>query len=214
MAPPTYISHLLIVVILATVVTVVVTSTEAPSPIAAAPSSAAEVFLRSRCGTTRNSTVCYDTLLPFAGTFNGSQVRIFTAASSIAFAQLHSFLVELQHLQAGGGITVTVISRGDQALGACAHDVGEGVNGETAALPYLRILETPGISKEKAKDALFNVQSSITAAEERSWMCIEDFIDGGDEVLGSPVGKKVVAMSRNCTIYNNIALDLTAGIIL
>ncbi|CAL4916531.1 unnamed protein product [Urochloa decumbens] len=209
MAPAANISHLLIiVVILATFA--IATSTAKPSQVAAAPSSAAEAFLRSRCGTTKYPTVCYNALLPFVNTFNGSQVKISSVATSVVFGQLRAFLVELQRLQAAGGTGTG--SRGDQALGACVHDVGMGIDEETEAMPYLRVLETPGISKEKAKHALFYVQSSIGGVASFSESCIEDFVDAGDVTLGSPVGKRVVAMTRNCNMYIDIALHLVASI--
>ncbi|CAL4916535.1 unnamed protein product [Urochloa decumbens] len=210
MAPAANISHLLnIVVILATFA--IGTSTVKPSSqFAAAPSSAAEAFLHSRCGTTKYVSVCYNALLPFVNTFNGSQVKISSVATSVVFGKLRAFLVELQRLQAAGGTGTG--SRGDQALGACVHDVGMGIDEETEAMPYLRVLETPGISKEKAKHALFNVQSSISGVASFSELCIEDFVDAGDVTLGSPVGKKVVAMTRNCNMYIDIALHLVASI--
>ncbi|MBS2589741.1 hypothetical protein KFY49_25560, partial [Salmonella enterica subsp. enterica serovar 1,4,[5],12:i:-] len=53
--------------------------------------SSATAFLRSRCATTRYPDVCYDSLLPYASTFQTSHVKLAVAAANVAAAKLRAF---------------------------------------------------------------------------------------------------------------------------
>lgn len=72
---------------------------------AALPSPAALEFLRQRCnpGPTimeeKYVGYCYDSLLPVAGTFNGSRLRVVGAAVEVLVGNFRSLLAELRRLE-------------------------------------------------------------------------------------------------------------------
>ncbi|TVU23831.1 hypothetical protein EJB05_26214, partial [Eragrostis curvula] len=172
-------------------------------------SSADDAFLRARCATTKNATTCYKALLPFASSFNGSQVRISFAATAVAFGQLRSFLAELRRLQAAGGTGTG--SPGDQALAGCVMAIVDGGEGEEEALSCLHRLEFPGSNKERAS-AFFWARQQLSSAGSCTEGCIRNFVEAGNPTFSSNVGKKVVAMATTIDQYVDIALYLVVGI--
>ena len=57
-----------------------------PPPCVAPPSAAA--FLRARCATTPYAVACYDTLIPYACTFQTSHIKLARAAADVNLAWL------------------------------------------------------------------------------------------------------------------------------
>ncbi|KAL6601557.1 hypothetical protein ACP70R_044777 [Stipagrostis hirtigluma subsp. patula] len=164
-------------------------------------------FLRECCANTSNAAVCYDSLLPSAGSFHGNHVKVALAAGAGAFVRLRGFYHELRRLQRTG----TGAGRAaDMALGPCVTIASMVLQTEGDWLASLRRLETAAGRRrgEQAKSDLFNAQFRIGAVGSAATGCTDDLESCGEAVLASPVGKKVAAIVKNVDLYSVIAQEL------
>ncbi|KAG0528603.1 hypothetical protein BDA96_05G025700 [Sorghum bicolor] len=101
-------------IVVAAAATLTTTTTEA-----AAASPAAAEFLQGRCSPSVMPKViarhCYDSLLPEAGSFNGSSIRVIGAATELMVANFRSLLAELRKLN----------GTKQYKLGKCAEQAAE-----------------------------------------------------------------------------------------
>ncbi|XP_022680065.1 uncharacterized protein Os08g0218700/LOC_Os08g12160-like [Setaria italica] len=174
------------------------------------PAPADSRFLRTCCANTTNASACYDSLIPFAGSFHGNRVRAARAAAVLAFSRLRGFHDELRRLQprAGAGRVV------DLALRFCATSAEVSLGREGDSLAELRRLETAAGRRrgEQAEWDLYNARLYVGGIGPCATSCVDDLASIGDAVLASPVGKKVVAWAADVRLCGDIALDLVASI--
>ncbi|RCV12303.1 hypothetical protein SETIT_2G258200v2 [Setaria italica] len=182
----------------------------APSP---APPPADSRFLWACCANTTNASICYDSLLPFAGSFHGNRVKVARAAAVIAFGRLRGFYDELRRLQLQpGGTGAGRVA--DSALGSCATSADVSQGREVDLLAILRRLETAAGRRrgEQAEWDLHDANLYAGSVQSCTMWCVDGFASAGDAALASPVVKKVVAWATNLHLYGDIALDLVASI--
>ncbi|KAL6655031.1 hypothetical protein ACP70R_005857 [Stipagrostis hirtigluma subsp. patula] len=175
-----------------------------------APPSDAEAdkrFLRECCANTSNAAVCYDWLLPSAGSFHGDHVKVALAAGAGAFARLRGFYHELRRLQRTG---IGAGRVADMALGPCATMALVVLETEGDWRASLRRLETAAGRRrgEQAKSDLFNAQFRIGVVGRAATACTDDLASAGEAVLASPVGKKVAAIVADVELHGVIAHEL------
>ncbi|CAN6196514.1 unnamed protein product [Urochloa humidicola] len=186
------------------------TNGKLPAP---APPAADRRFLWTCCANTTNASVCYDSLLPFAGSFHGNRVLVGRAAAVLAFARLSGFHNELRHLllQPGGTGAGRMV---EGTLRFCATSAEDTLGREWKALAALRRLETAAGRRrgEQAEWDLFNARLYVGGVGSCGTLCVDDLTSTGDEVLATPVGKKVVAWEANLRSYGDIALHLVTSI--
>ncbi|KAK3130850.1 hypothetical protein QOZ80_6BG0498780 [Eleusine coracana subsp. coracana] len=171
----------------------------------------ADKFLRACCANTSNAAVCYNSLHPLAGSFEGNLVKVSSAATVIAYARLRIFDAELRTLlRRGTGAGESV----DRALKSCMMAFELWLAEEDGVLAKLRRLETAAGRKEKqAKSNLQYVNLAVADVESATGdTCMDDFINSADGVLASPVGKKMLAGNATVHLYGGIALELVASI--
>jgi pectinesterase len=180
-----------------------------PPALAPVPPPAGSRFLWTCCANTTNASICYDTLLPFTGSFHGNRVRVARAASVIAFARLRSFCDELRRIQLQPGGTGAG-RLADSALRSCATSANVSLSREGDLMARLRRLETATGRRrgEQAEGDLHEATLYAASVESCTMWCLDDFADTGD----APVVKKVVAWATNLQLYGDIALDLVASI--
>lgn len=173
---------------------------------------AEDKFLRACCAKIKDATVCYDSLLPRAGSFEGNLVKVATAAAIIAYEQLRSFDAELRSLlRSGTGAGEPV----DKVLESCVEYFEEvPLSNQDSVLATLQRLQTVDGRKGKhAKSDLDDASLAVGEVESATnLLCMEDFIRSSNGALVSPVGKKMVAGNATVTLYGGIALDLVASI--
>ena len=81
-------------------------------------SSAAASYVRSTCNATSHPDACYNNLLPYADSFNGTITRVAHTSGDIAVARQHALSDELAHLKLHG----TGVGRiADEALVDCSN---------------------------------------------------------------------------------------------
>ncbi|CAN6182854.1 unnamed protein product [Urochloa humidicola] len=152
-------------------------------------------------------------LLPFAGSFHGNLVLVGRAAAVLAFARLSGFHDELRHLllQPGGTGAGRMV---DGTLRFCATSAEVTLGREWKAPAELRRLETAAGRRrgERAESDLLNARLYVGGVGPCATQCVDVLASIGDEVLASPVGKKVVAWEANLRPYGDIALHLVTSI--
>ncbi|CAN6182855.1 unnamed protein product [Urochloa humidicola] len=182
----------------------------APAPVPAA-AAADRRLLWTCCANTTNASVCYDSLLPFAGSFHGNRVRVARAAAFLAIERLSGFHDELRHLllQPGGSGAGRSL---DRSLRYCATSAEDILGDEWKALAALRRLETAaGRRRGEQEWDLHNANLFVGGVGSCGTLCVDDLTSTGDEVLATPVGKKVLAWVANVRSYGDVALDLVAS---
>uniref|UniRef100_A0A0E0IQ84 pectinesterase n=1 Tax=Oryza nivara TaxID=4536 RepID=A0A0E0IQ84_ORYNI len=173
--------------------------------------SSATAFLRSRCATTRYPDVCYDSLLPYASTFQTSHVKLAVAAANVAAAKLRAFSARINDLLAQGGA-----ARVDAALKDCKStisDAGDLARQSSAELGQLDAgAAAAGVSSRQARWHVSNVQTWLSAAITDEGTCTDGFEEAGEAAAGSPAGKEVAAGVARVKQHTSIALALVNGI--
>jgi len=186
-------------------------ATDMPQPAAAPAPAAGSTFLHACCANTTNASVCYDSLLPSAGSFHGNRVRVALTSSIIAYARLRTFLGDLRRLQQNGGTGAGRIA--DMSLASCVTFADADVRQEGDALAALRrLLTADGRRRERAKFDLDTASVYVGTIEHDATTCIDDLGSTGNATLVSPGGKKMVAWAADVQLYSGIALDLIASI--
>ena len=181
----------------------------APSP-SPTPASGSR-FLHACCANTTNASVCYDSLLPSAGSFHGNRVRVALTSSTIAYARLRTFVSRLRRLQQHGGTGSGRMA--DMSLQACLTFANADLHQEDAALPALRrLLTAAGRRRERAKFDLDTASVYVGGIEHDATLCMDDFGSTGNATLVSPGGNKMLAWAADVQLYSGIALDLIASI--
>ncbi|KAG0544295.1 hypothetical protein BDA96_02G263100 [Sorghum bicolor] len=184
-------------------------ATDMPQP-AAAPAAGSR-FLHACCTNTTNASVCYDSLLPSAGSFHGNRVRVALTSSTIAYARLRTFVSRLRRLQQHGGTGSGRMA--DMSLQACLTFANADLHQEDAALPALRrLLTAAGRRRERAKFDLDTASVYVGGIEHDATLCMDDFGSTGNATLVSPGGNKMLAWAADVQLYSGIALDLIASI--
>ncbi|KAL6601437.1 hypothetical protein ACP70R_044657 [Stipagrostis hirtigluma subsp. patula] len=193
-----------VLVVLLAVFAVSARATTAPPP---SDAEADRRFLRECCANTSNAAVCYDSLLPSAGSFHGDHVKVALVAGAGAFARLRGFYHELRRLQRTG----TGAGRAaDMALESCGTTALMVLETEGNWRASLERLETAAGRRrgEKAKSDLFNARFRIGVVGSAATACTDDLESCGEAALASPVGKKVAAIVADVDLYSVIAEEL------
>jgi pectinesterase len=201
---------LLLTVFFAFVVSTRATAYGKSPVLAPMPPPAGSRFLWTCCANTTNASICYDSLLPFAGSFHGNRVRVARASSVIAFARLRGFNDELRRIQLQPGGTGAG-RLADMAVGDCVTSADVALGREGDLMARLRRLETAAGRRrgKQAEEDLHEATLYAGSVESFTMWCLDDFASDGD---ASPVVKKVVAGATNLQLYGLIALDLVASI--
>lgn len=211
-------------------------ATQATAAEAAAPcsttkteSTSSSSFLRARCATTRYPDVCYDSLLPYASTFQTSHVKLAVAAADVAAAHLRAFSARVKDmlLHRGGGSEEAAASSGggaarvDAVLHDCASTISAAANLAKRSSAELTRLDadtaastetsTSGGSRQ-ARWQLSNAKTWLSAAMTNEGTCSDGFEDAGAAATASPAGKEVAAGVASVTQHTSNALALVNGI--
>ncbi|XP_072146507.1 uncharacterized protein [Setaria viridis] len=139
------------------------------------------------------SDACYKTLLPYAGSFNGSIARVARAATAVVAARQHGFADELARLKLRGGV---------KRHGRRQRDAG----------PPRQACRR----RERSKDE-FDWESSLVVLWLGSTLgvmedCTDWLNDAGKAAASSPVVKEVIAGCAALSPYIRIALHLAHAI--
>nr|XP_034570511.1 uncharacterized protein LOC117835251 [Setaria viridis] len=139
------------------------------------------------------SDACYKTLLPYAGSFNGSIARVARAATAVVAARQHGFADELARLKLRG---TGAGPRADMTLASCYEEACR--------------------RRERSKDE-FDWESSLVVLWLGSTLgvmedCTDWLNDAGKAAASSPVVKEVIAGCAALSPYIRIALHLAHAI--
>ncbi|XP_040384175.1 21 kDa protein-like [Oryza brachyantha] len=192
-------------------------------------------FLRARCATTLYPDVCYDSLLPYASTFQASRVKLAVAAADVAAAHLRAFSARIKDLlvrRGGGGAGSEEAAtpggaggaRVDAALTDCASTISAaaslakrssaeltGLDAAMASTESSASTVTGGGSRQ-ARWQVSNAKTWLSAAMTNEGTCSDGFEDAGAAVTASPAGKDVAAGVATVTQHTSNALALVNGI--
>ncbi|CAL4934879.1 unnamed protein product [Urochloa decumbens] len=173
------------------------------SPMAPAPSSSAISFLRASCAATNDAAdFCYNLLLPYADTFNGSLARVARAASAIAEARQHDFADELARLKlrgAGAG------KLADMALTDCSNEVSTSDMFSNEILGHIDNLIAHQGSQKDFDSQKISAVEFMTSAESGLTQCVDWFHGAGEAAVSSPVGKEVIDGCTTLSPYLHIS---------
>ncbi|KAF0901345.1 hypothetical protein E2562_000229 [Oryza meyeriana var. granulata] len=165
-------------------------------------------FLRSRCATTQYPDVCYDSLLPYASTFQTSHVKLARVAADVAAAKLRAFSARIKDLllhSAGD-------ARVDAALKDCKSTISAADDLARRSSAELSQLEAADGGSTQALWHVSNVKTWLSAAITNEGTCADGFEETGEAAAGSPAGKEVAAGVARVTQHTSIALALVNGI--
>nr|TKV92349.1 LOW QUALITY PROTEIN: hypothetical protein SEVIR_9G158500v2 [Setaria viridis] len=155
------------------------------------------------------SDACYKTLLPYAGSFNGSIARVARAATAVVAARQHGFADELARLKLRG---TGAGPRADMTLASCYEEVASNdMDDGNETLGRLDRL-VAGRSKDE-----FDWESSLVVLWLGSTLgvmedCTDWLNDAGKAAASSPVVKEVIAGCAALSPYIRIALHLAHAI--
>uniref|UniRef100_A0A0E0M640 Pectinesterase inhibitor domain-containing protein n=1 Tax=Oryza punctata TaxID=4537 RepID=A0A0E0M640_ORYPU len=200
---------------------------EVASPVTTRPcgAAAAAAFLCSRCATTLYPAVCYSSLLPYAGAFQDSRVRLARAAADVAAVRLRDFsasLDELVHnLGPGSGDVgeVTPSPRVAAALQDCVGTISSAAGlakRSSAALGRLDV--AAGGGSRMARWEVSNAKTWLSAAMTNVATCADGFTDSAaagaaDVASWTAAGvEEVAGEAQNVSMYTSNALALVNGI--
>ncbi|KAF0901344.1 hypothetical protein E2562_000228 [Oryza meyeriana var. granulata] len=194
-------------------------------------SSATTAFLRARCATTLYPDVCYDSLLPYASTFQISHVKLAVAAADVAAAHLRAFKTRIKDLllHRGGVSSEEAAATGagarvEAALHDCASTISAAANLAKRSSAELTRLDAATASTEsststaaagwsrQARWQVSNAKTWLSAAMTNEGTCSDGFEHAGAAATASPAGKEVAASVASVTQHTSNALALVNGI--
>lgn len=192
---------------------------DAASPVTTRPcgAAAAASFLCSRCATTVYPAVCYDSLLPYAGAFQDSRVRLARAAADVAAARLRDFSASLDELVHGSGDVgaVTTPPRVAAAVRDCVGTVSSAAGlarRSSAALDRLDAGAAAGGGGSRlARWEVSNAKTWLSAAMANVATCADGFADA-DSWSAAGIEEAVAGEAANVSKYTSNALALVNGI--
>uniref|UniRef100_A0A0D3HBU3 Pectinesterase inhibitor domain-containing protein n=1 Tax=Oryza barthii TaxID=65489 RepID=A0A0D3HBU3_9ORYZ len=192
---------------------------DAASPVTTRPcgAAAAASFLCSRCATTVYPAVCYDSLLPYAGAFQDSRVRLARAAADVAAARLRDFSASLDELVHGSGDVgaVTTPPRVAAAVRDCVGTVSSAAGlarRSSAALGRLDAGAAAGGGGSRlARWEVSNAKTWLSAAMANLATCADGFADA-DSWSAAGIEEVVAGEAANVSKYTSNALALVNGI--
>ncbi|KAL6623247.1 hypothetical protein ACP70R_033126 [Stipagrostis hirtigluma subsp. patula] len=197
------------------------TSASPPSAIESpATASAAATFLRDRCATTLYPALCYDSLLPYADTFQTSYVRLAAVAANVTGTRLCSLAARIKDLvghgsvsDAGGGGRPSETS----ALRDCESTISDAANLAKQSSAELSRLDganetatAAGGSSSQRRWAVSNAKTWLSAAMTNEGTCADGLEEAGAEE--TPAGKEVNDGVASVKQYTSNALALVNGI--
>ncbi|CAL4918045.1 unnamed protein product [Urochloa decumbens] len=174
------------------------------------PSSSAISFLRASCAATNDAAdFCYNLLLPYADTFNGSLARVARAASAIAEARQHDFTEELARLKLRGTGAGKVA---DMALTDCSNEVSTSDMFSNETLGHIdNLIAHQGSQKDFDSQKITAVEF-MTSAESGLTQCVDWFHSAGEAAVSSPVGKEVIDGCTTLSPYLQISYMLVDAV--
>lgn len=194
---------LLVVILAATFTTSECAATDTKPPPAAAskpPTDAAAEFLRARCDTGQTfGDYCYNSLLPHADSFHGSNVELARTATANLVTWLQASLSEMLHANSTGPHVVLGNRNG------CIELIEQAIDGDRLALASLSRLAAAGSGGKRSERDLQDANKWIQKALGNITQCNMDI---GDDTPPLPVTNTHLTQS----LY--VAVDLVKGIAL
>ena len=178
-----------------------------PPPCVAPPSAAA--FLRARCATTPYAVACYDTLIPYACTFQTSHIKLARAAADVNLAWLRGLSTRVKEVVARGS-TGAGVEAG--ALRDCASTVASAAGLAKQSAAELASLDAAGAAaaRNKVRWSIANAQTWLSASMTNEATCVDGIGLAG--AAASPVAREVVIGVLSAREHTTIALALVNGI--
>ncbi|KAL6630547.1 hypothetical protein ACP70R_028620 [Stipagrostis hirtigluma subsp. patula] len=208
----------LLLVVASTATQAAATADAAASPPSAAESRAttsssapAATFLRERCATTLYPALCYDSLLPYADTFQTSHVRLAGVAADVAGARLRALSARVKDLlhhshgpEAGAlrDCASVVSAAASLAKQSSAELTRLDAAGETTA--------AAGGSSRERRWEVSNAKTWLSAAMTNEGTCADGLQEDG--AAESSAGKEIGAGVACVRQYTSNALALVNGI--
>lgn len=194
----------LVVILAATFTTSECAATDTKPPPAAAskpPTDAAAEFLRARCDTAVQSfgNYCYNSLLPHADSFHGSNVELARTATATLVTWLQASLSEMRHANSTGPHVVLGMRNG------CIELIEQATDGDRLALASLSRLAAAGSGGKRSERDLQDANKWIQKATRNINRCKMDI---GDDTPPLPVTNTHLTQSLF------VAVDLVKGIAL
>lgn len=211
----------LVLLVLATFTTTTVLATNNLPPSSApalspASSAAAKEFLRATC-TSKSELpeLCFDILLPYASSFNGSQGKVARASAAIASERHRGLLDELRGLKPGPGDVGAERRMLVMLLSDCVRDFDATYMFADETLARIDFLVSGRGSEEQRASDKLRANVWLTSAMDSGVSCTDWFNEEGSHgrPASSPVGKKVIAGCATATQYMSIALELLVNCI-
>ncbi|KAL6854346.1 hypothetical protein ACP4OV_019249 [Aristida adscensionis] len=188
---------------------------------AAASPPANNAFLRDRCATTLYPALCYDSLLPYAGTFRTSRARLAGVAAGVAAARLRALAARVKELlhrggpeAAGGGRPSEAAALRDcQSTVSAAASLAKQSSAELAGLDDATETTNSagGSSSRERRWKVSNARTWLSAAMTDEGTCTDGLEEAG--AVESPAGKEVAAGVATVKQFTSIALALVGGIL-
>ncbi|CAL4991039.1 unnamed protein product [Urochloa decumbens] len=183
----------------------------APPPPCVPPPSAA-AFLRARCATTAYGVACYESLIPYACTFQTSHVKLARAATDVNLAWLRGLSKRVKELAARGG---TGAGAEAAALRDCASTVSSaaGLAKQSAAeLAKLDAAAGAAAGRSEVRWSVSNTQTWLSASMTNEATCADGFGVAAGSSAMSVAAREVVIGVVAARERTSVALALVNGI--
>ncbi|KAJ1269235.1 hypothetical protein BS78_07G195300 [Paspalum vaginatum] len=182
-----------------------------PPPCAAPP--LATAFLRARCATTLYGVACYESLLPYACTFQTSHVKLARAAADVNVASLRLISKRVKEIIGGGGGGGGMTGDEMAELRDCASTLSSAAGLAKQSAAELAKLDAAGAAagRSSARWAISNAQTWLSASMTNEATCSDGLALSGATAASLTVRQVAIGVV-SAKEQTSIALALVNGI--